>query len=105
MSSGKFERAEQIVQKSGVAQTAEHLLKIAVLDDLKSVVGTEEEAMNRLHALFMTRIPEHLRVQHDRWPPEVLQRVHRIQSSEYGVDRARPGRQAFQGRSGSAAMR
>ena len=46
-------RSEVIIQKSGLAPTAEHLLRIAKLDEAASV-GSEEDALARLHAFFVT---------------------------------------------------
>ena len=47
-------RAEKIVQRSGLAPTADKLIQLCQADDLSSAVATEEEVLNRLNALFMT---------------------------------------------------
>ena len=51
-------RSETIAQKSGLAESAEHLLKMSKQDETRSSVGSEEEAMERLHAFFVAL--EHL---------------------------------------------
>ena len=46
-------RSETIVQTSGLAQTPEHLLQVAKIDQPVSV-SMEEDAVSRIHALYMT---------------------------------------------------
>ena len=46
-------RSDTISQKSGLAMSAEALLKLSKEDVLKDVVATEEEVVYRLNAFFM----------------------------------------------------
>ena len=46
-------RSETIVQKSGMAPTADLLVKLVRADVDSSVIATEEEVMDRIHAFFV----------------------------------------------------
>ena len=46
-------RCETIAQKSGMAPSADQLVKMVKEDVMSSSVGTEEEVLQRLHAFFM----------------------------------------------------
>ena len=47
-------RSEVIAQKSGLAPSADQLVKLCRTDELSSSFATEEEVFQRLHAFFMT---------------------------------------------------
>ena len=46
-------RSETIAQMSGLAKSADNLIKVARVDEESSSVSSEEEVMDRLHAFFM----------------------------------------------------
>ena len=46
-------RSETIVQMSGLAKSADNLVKVARVNEESSAVSTEDEVMDRLHAFFM----------------------------------------------------
>ena len=46
-------RSETIAQKTGLAPSADQLVKLCKVDEISSSVATEEEVFQRLHAFFM----------------------------------------------------
>ena len=46
-------RSETIAQKTGLAPSADQLVKLCKVDETSSSVATEEEVFQRLHAFFM----------------------------------------------------
>ena len=46
-------RSETIAQKTGLAPSADQLVKLCKVDEVSSSVATEEEVFQRLHAYFM----------------------------------------------------
>ena len=46
-------RSETIAQKTGLAPSADQLVKLCKVDEASSAVATEEEVFQRLHAFFM----------------------------------------------------
>ena len=45
-------RSETIAQKTGLAPSADQLVKLCKVDETSSSVATEEEVFQRLHAFF-----------------------------------------------------